>query len=515
MAASKPELRISLTISGAVSLGAYEGGVLAALLHCLQLLGPDAPVRIDAIGGASAGSITALLSARTLLAGLDPVDVMRRAWVKTPSLRQLERGARRAPFSMDALSKLAAGILNEQGSSARAQPGPVKVHMALATLRGLTYSIPDLLADSSIDATTHLDWGEFTFTSPNTTDFTDPAGDSAVDTALASGANALGFPPYLLNRTAQKPTYERNGVRGVPPDGLIWYTDGGTIDNEPLGRTLDMTNELDGDDTNCRRLHVLIHPHPTTPDAHDPWATGKPPPGEWTRALMRVLQIQRTQTLSEDLRRLQRTNSRLEWRQRFEEWLGKVRSAAPEQDRDRFDAELRELLEGIDADRNHMRGLSQATRLLSPANRTDEDPLTGVLDEITALGGKTPARVSVISPAALAKDEGVSVEELLAGEFLFHFGGFVDEPLRQHDFAVGYESAVRWLRTGGLAGTELEPGNLKKIIDVVADAQPDRPPVVVDTRARLRILRLGARIARIVARDVRRWKPWRSQPRKP
>jgi hypothetical protein len=195
--------------------------------------------------------------------------------------------------------------------------------------------------------------------------------------------------------------------------------------------------------------------------------------------------------------------------------LGNVRSAAPEQDRDQFDAELRELLEGIDADRNHMRGLSQATRLLSVTNRAEQDPLTGVLDEITALGGKKPARVSVISPAALAKDEGVSVEELLAGEFLFHFGGFVDERLRQHDFAVGYESAVRWLQNGGLAGSELEPGHLKKMIDVLADGQPDRPPVVVDTRARIRILRLGARTARIVARDVRRWKPWRSQPQKP
>ena len=56
-----------------MSLEAFEGGVLAALLLCLQVLGPNSPVRIDAVGGASAVSITALLTARTLLAGLNPM----------------------------------------------------------------------------------------------------------------------------------------------------------------------------------------------------------------------------------------------------------------------------------------------------------------------------------------------------------------------------------------------------------------------------------------------------------
>src|SRR5439155_8098708 len=87
-------LGIGVTVSGAVSLGAYEGGVLAALLCCVQELGRTAqwPVRVDAIGGASAGSITGLLPARTLLAGLDPLDVQHKAWVDAPSLTRLGRG---------------------------------------------------------------------------------------------------------------------------------------------------------------------------------------------------------------------------------------------------------------------------------------------------------------------------------------------------------------------------------------------------------------------------------------
>jgi hypothetical protein len=52
-------LLIALTISGAVSLGAYEAGVLACLLSGIRPLcaSEDPVIRIDAIGGASAGSM--------------------------------------------------------------------------------------------------------------------------------------------------------------------------------------------------------------------------------------------------------------------------------------------------------------------------------------------------------------------------------------------------------------------------------------------------------------------------
>ena len=47
------QLRIGLTISGAVSLGAYEGGALAALLIAVQDLckADDPPIVIDAGSG--------------------------------------------------------------------------------------------------------------------------------------------------------------------------------------------------------------------------------------------------------------------------------------------------------------------------------------------------------------------------------------------------------------------------------------------------------------------------------
>ena len=79
-------VRIALTISGAVSLGAFEGGALAALItgvQAAQRLATDRQqpdLRIDAFGGASAGAITAVLAARAVTAGLDPVAMMEQAW---------------------------------------------------------------------------------------------------------------------------------------------------------------------------------------------------------------------------------------------------------------------------------------------------------------------------------------------------------------------------------------------------------------------------------------------------
>ena len=73
--ATLPRLRLSLTIPGTVALGAYEGGALAALVVAAKELGEDVLV-IDSIATASAGSMTGLLAARSLLDGSDPVGLL-------------------------------------------------------------------------------------------------------------------------------------------------------------------------------------------------------------------------------------------------------------------------------------------------------------------------------------------------------------------------------------------------------------------------------------------------------
>src|SRR5664279_3662571 len=111
------KLRLSLTIPGAVSLGAYEGGALAALLVTAQTLGEDVLV-IDSIGAASAGSMTALMTAQVLLQGKDPVALMSAAWVDQATFSAM-KGTGDYPLSSDALTGIAEQVLSAPAPTAK------------------------------------------------------------------------------------------------------------------------------------------------------------------------------------------------------------------------------------------------------------------------------------------------------------------------------------------------------------------------------------------------------------
>jgi hypothetical protein len=273
-----PQLRLSLTISGAVALGAYEGGALAALLCAARTVatGPDPALRVDVMSGASAGSITAFLAARALLQGHDPCAVMSGAWVQRDSIGDLLAHGGEAPLSIEALRATARDLLDPAHGGPRAdrQAEPVRLSYTLACLRGLEYRLPRL-GREPVQSTTFIDFYDHVLQPDAPIDsLVTPPGASPLDAALASAANAMGFPPYLLDRSAIWADYKQQGVDNLPPgpNRSLWYTDGGTLNNEPLGRTLDQTNQVDADDTPCQRLHLLIHPHPTAAIRDQSWA---------------------------------------------------------------------------------------------------------------------------------------------------------------------------------------------------------------------------------------------------
>ncbi len=62
--------KISIAISGAVSLGSYESGTMYELIHAIKLhneQNPDNRIEIDVLSGASAGGMTAAMIAQKLL----------------------------------------------------------------------------------------------------------------------------------------------------------------------------------------------------------------------------------------------------------------------------------------------------------------------------------------------------------------------------------------------------------------------------------------------------------------
>src|SRR2546429_6000642 len=217
--------------------------------------GADPTVRIDAIGGSSAGSITGMLAVRCRREGHDPVYVMRVAWVERDSLSVMRTDAPDEPLSLDALRRASVGLLDPRDRHGApthrvdaCQVAPIRMVMALASLRGLEYRVPTLSARRPVRATTSLDWATFTFTSGQPArELVEPARASPTDVALASAANALAFRPVLLDRSGDEAGYRARGIVNLPPSSHPWYTDGDLLDTDPLTRTLDLVRELDED----------------------------------------------------------------------------------------------------------------------------------------------------------------------------------------------------------------------------------------------------------------------------
>jgi predicted acylesterase/phospholipase RssA len=446
------KLRVSLTLPGAVSLGAYEGGALAALLVAAQSLGEDV-LLVDTIASASAGSITAMLVARALLRRADPIALLTKTWVELATIKSVKTHSTEAPLSGKAVSAMAAEVLGPggipDGPEAGRQGEPIRISMALTSLAGLNYDLPVLARDTAVAASTFVDWFDVILTRDQ-----GPADYLGVaEAAIASAAIALGFPPKLLDRSPSRAAYAAAGLVGFPADGKFWYTDGGTVDNEPIGRTIDLAQQVDTDD---ERVVVLIHPNPGAPSpaATSPWSGDAPEP-PWVRTATHSLNISRSQSIFEDLKRLEKTNSRLEWSRSIvaavetgvdngiaalglsDAQAGRLRACLA--------AAAGEALQGIRAQQARVEALARRTSRAREAPADDYPAMLAALVEAsTGLEGKKPVTVEVVSPTIdPAVTEPPSTQ--LAGAFLFYFGGFFDIRFRQSDFALGYRNMRFWL----------------------------------------------------------------------
>ncbi len=460
------QLRLSLTISGAVSLGAYEGGALAALLYAVREIASqdDQPLRIDVISGASAGSITGLLAGRALLAGHDPVEVMEGAWVTGDSLGSLLAHGTQAPLSIDVMREMASGLLDPKGEKAKTSPlrqtADIRMSYTLACLRGFEYQLPRL-ARGAIPAAAFIDTYDHVLSSgTSAAALSQPRWKSPLDAVLASGANEMGFPPYRLDRDAQWPGYEHDGVDNLPPgdDHMFWYTDGGTLDNEPLGRTLDLANQLDADDVPSQRLHLLIHPHPAAAIHDGAWAHPGTQP-TFTQTAVRGLTLQRSQSIYDDLKRVEKTNTHIAWMNRLTEEVGAALDQLPAEAREPVMTALVNSLAAMAQENEDIRAqrtgatptsVSDAGAGAGAGTASAGEALAKALRTASGLSGKQPARVDVISPLLLPEAREHGIDEILSGEVLFHFGGFLDEEMRRNDFDLGYRSTLQWLEDGGL-----------------------------------------------------------------
>jgi hypothetical protein len=325
-----PRLRLSLTIAGTARRGAYEGGALAALIVASTTLGEETLV-IDSMASASAGSINELLTARALLGGIDPVRLFDAAWVHNDSFELPDGSAAETSQRPNRLIGMVVGVLGPHGipsgPTMTRQREPVRLSLPLSNLDDLVDDPARSAREAPRTVSMVLDWYSVALTTAAT-----PPDYLVLARAAAACASDAEAPDQLRRADA------------APDDG-------------PLGRVIDLAEDIESDD---ERLYLVLRP--------DGW--NQP---------------------ADDLTRLEKTNSRVEW------------------------------IECADVS-------CEAQRIMTERWADRSDDYAALLDSLVRSTAGSPAR-----------------SNRLAEELTSSLGGPCTIESRQDEFALGYRTMRSWL----------------------------------------------------------------------
>lgn len=489
-----PPLRLSISLPGSASLGAYQAGAVSALAVVIdELRSSGREVAVDAVGGVSAGSIVALFLAHSLLTGSDAPEMLRRAWVDDVSVDLLRSRSTKAPLDFTELEGRLRELLGtdpERGQDVdrRRQASPIGLNIGLTNLLGLTYEVRT--GGEPIRAMSFVDWGEFhLLPGEGARQLVQPERRSPLDFALASAAHPLAFAPRLLDRSTDRRGYEHRGISNLPRSGSLWYSDGGLVESEPVGRTLAAAHAVAGHAGGVR-LHLVIDPRSSGPSGSERWGKDDDLPS-WVAGIRRAMSVLPSQALHDDIRDVAAHNHRLE----------------------QVDAMVR-ALEGHldDADGTlgkNLAGIAGEDPDLTP-DASVEQLLRRALQAVAGVTGMERVRIDSISPLKLARDLHHDVPGLLAGDVVGAFGGFLSRKMRESDFALGWDSALKWTEDG-FNDLDVDDDTADRVRRaVLARRGPswqdlnrgDEDVGRLDRRARLHLARLALHVGRIVAAEL-------------
>ncbi len=278
--------RLAITVSGAVSLGSYEAGVLYEVLYALGQhnrnpeTAEDERIYVDVLTGASAGGMSVALAAHKLLydaeALSDPYqNALYQAWVLDIDLDalltfQTDEPSDSSILSSDLIETLANKYMGGRYESGRPVPPPkthpaigpaksLRLGLALSNLNGVDYGRKTILGDEFI-YTRFQDEYRRTLTLNQDDEAT---WKSIAKAAVACGAFPLAFRPQDLQRTRSEFTDKDLVTAKLGPDPLTFtYTDGGVFQNEPLGLAKGFVDEIDNHLNSDSRAYLFVSPDP-------------------------------------------------------------------------------------------------------------------------------------------------------------------------------------------------------------------------------------------------------------
>jgi Patatin-like phospholipase len=279
--------RLAITISGAVSLGSYEAGVLYEVLEALRqhnenpetLANPDERIEIDVLSGASAGGMTAVIVVQSLLyAGSSLREPQNNPfynpWVSDVSLDGLlnadkipdpafpdisaPEDSAKSILSSNLIEKLARKYITsryEKGVPALRVSHPaaakeIRLGLALSNLNGVAYSYPLRVKQPDDKQTFSYTRFQDEMTGIFAADGSDgkdsfEAWEPWREAAVSCGAFPFAFRVKELHRLETEYTRHHRDEWGVPHEKDFAYTDGGVFQNEPLGLAKNLVDLID------------------------------------------------------------------------------------------------------------------------------------------------------------------------------------------------------------------------------------------------------------------------------
>jgi len=441
--------RLAITISGAVSLGAYEAGVLYEILQALKAhntSGPD-PITVDVLVGASAGGMTAAIVAQKILYEAstldDPVtNALRLPWVVQADLLSMLRLEKQEPQTHSILSSNLIERIARQSLTARyelptvptqtrhpACADQIRLGMALSNLNGVPYTLALEPQREKFTYVVYQDQFKVSL---------DPAADSLGvwepirNAAVACGAFPFAFRVKDIARSGADYAGSELGA-GVQ---LFTYTDGGVFQNEPLGLAKDLVDTLDNHLNTESRFYLFVSPNGRNASSnrnfHEAVATLDATAGALVTALIGQAQFQ-------DWIRAQKTNAQIGVLDSVARTLAGLLAAATINA-----AQLQAIADAVTlklgwsaqekkdrGDRLKAQYVQEVAQAGSPAGGNALVAALMLLEFVAGFESKEQMQIY----SAVASDEE------LAGSPVNAFQGFFDQRYRQHDYEVGRNKA--------------------------------------------------------------------------
>jgi len=288
--------RLAITISGAVSLGSYESGVIFEVLDALAQHNQwasasnlsDERIEIDVLTGASAGGMTvAMIAQRLLYDGLSMSQAydnpVYNAWVSDVDIvGLLARGptedVTHSVLSSDFVTRISETYLmgryknqpqpppTPQPHAALSSDHKLQLGLALSNLNGVDY-YRSTLSGGQFIYTRHED--QFVSEIDQIPDDRPELWERIRAMAVACGAFPVAFRVQDLVRNIVEYTspYLVRGIWDGQASTKFTYTDGGVFQNEPLGMAKNLVEQVPGGRLNAaQRGYLFIAPKPKQSD---------------------------------------------------------------------------------------------------------------------------------------------------------------------------------------------------------------------------------------------------------